>query len=267
MGDLAVNLVDCALDRLRRPTTVEDRFAILQQLVRFWHGPIRPEDGMSDAELVGVPLPMPLRRWYRWAGKRPNIISGQNRLFVPRDPQRKHGQLSVNIDDGRLNFYAENQGVYQWSTLQSGDDPPVFGRYEVTEPWAEEKVTLSEHLILMCLFEGIMCHSTFEASAAWLDEERLAAIVRTIPPVAIGPWRWIGLRFFARHGAFMCVAEHGDIRGKKAEDGKRWYSVSIGARTAHPLTFLKPFLDETWDYVALGEPEASRAAAAPTSSP
>jgi hypothetical protein len=32
--------------------------------------------------------------------------------------------------NGRLFFYVENQGVYQWSTLSAGDDPPVFGRYE-----------------------------------------------------------------------------------------------------------------------------------------
>ena len=55
-------------------------------------------------------------------------MSGQNHLFVPRDQQRKHGQITVK--DGRIYFYCENQGVYQWSTLPHGDDPPVFGRYE-----------------------------------------------------------------------------------------------------------------------------------------
>ena len=60
---------------------------------------------------------------------------------------------------GRLLFYVENQGVYQWSTLLEGDDPPVFGRYEGRGRWAKEGVTLSEHLILMCLFEAVMCHA------------------------------------------------------------------------------------------------------------
>jgi hypothetical protein len=53
--------LDIALDLLRRPTTVHDRLGILQHLVDFWHGPIRPEDGMSDADLTWVPLPLPLR--------------------------------------------------------------------------------------------------------------------------------------------------------------------------------------------------------------
>jgi hypothetical protein len=128
--------LDIALDLLRRPTTVHDRLGILQQLVNFWHSPIRPEDGMSDAEVAGVPLPLPLRWWYRWAGKRAEVMSGQNHLFVPCDLARKYGQLTVK--GGRLYFYAENQGVYQWSTLPHGDDPPVFGRYEGRGRWGQE---------------------------------------------------------------------------------------------------------------------------------
>ena len=68
LGNLDFTPVDRALDSLRSPTTVEDRLGVLRQLVEFWHGPIRPKDGFSDAELAGVPLPMPLRWWYRWAG-------------------------------------------------------------------------------------------------------------------------------------------------------------------------------------------------------
>src|ERR1700722_2359524 len=77
--------VDRARDRLRSPTSVQDRLGVLQQLVDIWHGPIEPEDGLSDAELAGLPpLPLPLRWWYRWAGKRTEVMSGQNFLFEPR---------------------------------------------------------------------------------------------------------------------------------------------------------------------------------------
>jgi hypothetical protein len=36
-------------------------------------------------------------------------------------------------------------------------------------------------------------------------------------------------------------------------------SVSIGAKTEHPLQFLKPLLDKSWEYVALwaGAPEGT----------
>jgi hypothetical protein len=236
-----VAAVERALDRLRQPTTVHDRLAILQRLVEFWHGPIRPEDGMSEGELTGIPIPLPLRWWYRWAGKRSEILSKQNWLFIPHDWERKRGQLTIK--NGRLFFYAENQGVYQWSTLPQGDDPPVFGRYEGRGRWAKEGVTLSEHLILACLFEAVMCHAKYEASAAWLKEQKLDEIVGHIPPLAIGPWRWMEARFFASGGAFMCAGRY------PLSDGTKDYSVWIGAKTPEPLQCLKPLMDKNWDYI------------------
>jgi hypothetical protein len=238
-GKLDFDSVDAALDRLRQPTLIEDRLSVLHHVVNFWHGPIRAEDGLSNAELAGFHLPAALRWWYRWAGKRSEIMSGQNFLFTPGD---KNGvDRPPAMLDGRLFFYVENQGVYQWATLPAGDDPVVFGRYESSEAWEQEHIRVSEHLILACLFEAIMCHARFRASAAWLDEEKFAAIVEHIPPIAIAPWRWIGSRFFARNGAFMCAALNGIDKGKK------YYSVHIGAKSPKPLRFLRPFLDETWE--------------------
>jgi hypothetical protein len=250
LGNLDFAAVDRALDGLRYPMTPEDRFGVLQQLVNYWHGPIRPEDGMSDAEIGSVPLPLPLRWWYRWAGKRTEVMSGQNFLHVPRDYQNKYRMVSIT--NGRLRFYSENQGVYQWSTLTHGDDPPVFGRYEGKGRWANERIMLSEHLILMCLFEAVMCHAKYGASAAWLEEDRLDEIVRNIPPLAIRPWRWLGMKFFAEQGAFMWAAENRNpkVRKKYRDGEKRYYSVHVGAKTEHPLQFLKPLLNDKWGYVA-----------------
>jgi hypothetical protein len=170
-------------------------------------------------------------------------MSGKNHLFVPHDLERKYGQLTVK--DGRLYFYAENQGVYQWSTLPHGEDPPVFGRYGGRGRWGHERIRLSEHLIVMCLFEAIMCHADYGASAAWLDEDKFDAVARNIPPLAIRPWRWMQTRFFIGQGAFMCAAANGAVNGKKG------YSVWIGAKTEQPLRFLKSYLDDRWEYIAL----------------
>lgn len=137
LGHLDFIAVERALDRLRRPTTVHDRLDVLQQLVEYWHGPISPDDGISDAEIGGVALPLPLRWWYRWAGKRTEVMSGQNFLFVPRDDRYRCRTLAAI--DGRLHFQVENQGVYQWATLPVGDDPPVFGRYQCHGRWAREQ--------------------------------------------------------------------------------------------------------------------------------
>jgi len=235
LGNLDSTSLDRALDSLRSPTTVEDRLGVLRQLVDFWHGPIKPEDGMSEAELAGVPLPLPLRWWYRWAGKRTEVMGAQNILRMPVNERHKYWQLTVEGD--YLHFYDENQGVYHWSTLTHGDDPPVLGRYNSTDPWEQEDVTLSEHLILAGLFEALGCHAKYGASISWLEEEKLSEIARTIPPIAIAPWRWMdGTRFFAGRGAFICAA-----------GGSVW----VGAKTEHPLQFLKPHVDDTWDYVAI----------------
>jgi hypothetical protein len=90
-----------------------------------------------------------------------------------------------------------------------------------------------------------MCHANYGASKAWLDEDKLDAIAQTISPLTIAPWHWLGTKFFARGGAFMCAAVNGEDKGKK------YYSVSIGAKTEHPLQFLKALLDESWGYVSI----------------
>jgi len=62
--------LDHTLDRLRQPTTVHDRLEVLRHLIEFWHGPIGPDDRMTDADMTSQPLPLPLAWWYRFAGKR-----------------------------------------------------------------------------------------------------------------------------------------------------------------------------------------------------
>ena len=172
-GDPDHAAVDAALDRLRSPIGVEERLGVLRQLVEYWHGPIRPEDGFGEKDLEGLVFPYPLRCWYRWAGRRTKVMSGQNTLLGP---------CEVIIRDDLLVFYGENQWCYEWATLFEGDDPPVFGRSEATDPWEPEGITLSEHLILACLFEGVMAHSPYGASASWLGASALDGIIEHIPP-------------------------------------------------------------------------------------
>src|SRR5215471_3575169 len=221
--------VDVALARLSGPTTAEDRFEVLQELVRYWHGPIEPQDGIKQEELDGVRLPLPLRRWYCWAGNREEILSGQNFLFSPKGDL--HGFRKLRVEHDHLLFYIENQGVYQWATLPEGDDPPVFGRYDDGEAWRPEGIALSEHLIIACLFEAILCHSPYGASTAWLKEDKLQQIVGQTPHLSTLTWRWPGAtRFYVGRGAFMCVCAH-QIHGETG------YSILIGAKTYEPLQF------------------------------
>lgn len=229
--------VDAALGRLRGLTTVEQRLGVLRCLVEYWHGPIQADDGFTGADLKGFVLPGPLEWWLRFAGRRPKILSGQNKLLALDD---------LRIVDGRLQFYVENQYCYQWATEPKGDDPPVFGRKEESGPWMPEGTGLSEHLILACLFEAIMCHSPYAASAAWLARPLVDRIAKDVPPVPIAPWRWCGrMQFHAANGAFLVTAENGEF------DGVEGQSVWFGAKTELALRFLKPFIDENWEHVAL----------------
>jgi hypothetical protein len=227
--------LDNQLERLSSDSSLSRRRVVLQLLVKYWNGDVQPGDGFSDDELSGIQIPETLKWWYRWAGRR-NEILGRNNVLLSPD------RLSLN--DGLLCFYGENQWVYEWATSASGEDPPVFGRFSGEGPWQSQDMRLSEHLILACLFEGTM-YAKYSASAAWLAENKLRWIVERIPPIPIGPWKWGTAQFHARRGAFMVSMENGDI------DGTLGYSIWVGAKKKGPLDFLREIIDDGWEQVDL----------------
>jgi hypothetical protein len=231
--------LDDALDSLRRPGDVEARLAALRAIVEHWHGPIAPEDGFSDADLAGFTLPMPLARWYRWAGRRRSIMSGQNFLFEPDETRYDAHKLKVR--DGKLAFHMENQGCFFWSTLSTGDDPPVFGRESESEPWRQEVPTLSEHLILTAILEAVICHAPYRACSMALSEDKLDVIAAHAPALAIGPWLWCETHFFAGSGVFMTASPVGE------ETGRRYFSVWLGARHEGELDYIRPLVGDEWE--------------------
>ena len=238
------SIVFVSLRKMRGPTNLAQRTDVLKRLVEYWHGPIGSNDGFTEDELTGLHIPTALRAWYLWAGKRREIMSGQNFLLLPKHDRGTYGGLYQK--DGRLICYQENQCVYQWATLEDGDDPPVYGRYDDADPWTEEGISVSEHLILACLFEAILGHCRYGASVAWLREDKVTEIATSISPLAIAPWRWnYPMRFYGRNGAFMYTASNGEAAGEKG------MSVWIGAETEHPLQFLRTYLDKGWEYVSV----------------
>lgn len=232
-------ILDQSLHCLDPRATAEQRLAVLQQVVEYWHGPLRPDDGFSEQDLKNIPIPTPLHRWFRLGGRRTSILSGQNKLFGPSE---------LELDpDGRILFYVENQGVYIWSTTVEGDDPQVWGRFnEADASWTEEGMTLSEFLIGACLFQAVMA-APFGATAAWANQKTLDRIASFISQLPLVPWRWPAFpsRFYVRNGSFMFAGPNNENQGNNA------FSIFVGAKTAQPLAFLKQIVDEGWEYTAL----------------
>lgn len=231
-------MIDKALSKLTAGSSTQDRQQILQLLVEYWHGQIAPEDSIPERILTQYSLPEPLRWWYKWAGNRASIMSGQNFLLNPDELKYRN-----EAENQKLVFYVENQGVYQWSTLIEGKDPPVYGRFNDDEAWQAEGILLSEHLLNVCLFEAIFCHSPFGASASYVPEDTLQKLIKEIPPIAIKGWRWTGgMGFFVKNGIFMHVAKY-------EASGETCHSVWIGAKSREPLAVLRPIIDDTWESV------------------
>jgi hypothetical protein len=227
--------LDSQLDRLASDTSLADRKEVLQSFVKYWRGTIKSGDGFSAAELDGIQMPEVLKWWYVWAGRRKEILGGNNNLLSPN---------RLSLKDGLLCFYGENQWVYEWATSASGEDSPVFGRFTGMGSWQPQNMRLSEHLILACLFEGIM-YAKYTASAAWLPEKELWWIAERVPPVPISPWGWFTAQFYARRGAFVVSMENGVV------DGSLGYSVWVGAKKRGPLDFLRAIIDNGWELVDL----------------
>ena len=235
-GNLDHSRIDASLQRLHENTTTKDRLEILRDVAEYWHGLLGPEDGVSEEEVAGRQMPYPLRRWYRLAGRRNEIMSGQNWLLPPD---------KLEMKDGLLLFYGENQWCYEWATQPSGGDPPVCGRCDATDPWQPEGMVLSEFLIQICLFEAVMCHCRYGASSAWIDADIIVEIGKEIHPIPIGQWGWCGTQFWAGNGAFAFIMNCGEHQGRPG------YSIWIGAKTEHPLAFLKSVVNDDWEYISL----------------
>lgn len=217
------------------PTT-EARLHILQQLVLYWHGEILPEDAIPSTQLDNLQIPLTLKWWYEWAGKRTTIMRGQNIFLQPDE---------LEYNQGRLVFHVENEGEYFWSTLPSGEDPPVFGRFDGENQWVPEGIHLSEHLINTCLLEAMFCHAPYGASAAELPADRLEELVKLIPAIPIKGWRWSGgTGFHSRNGAFMLVATDDS-------SGEIVHSVWVAAKEREALHVVQPLIDDHWENVEL----------------
>lgn len=145
--------------------------------------PLTPEDGLPEADVIEaeqrleVSLPVLLRNFYLRAGKREDINATYNHLFSPQ---------KLEVHEGCLIFFTENQGVIEWGIpLDSlGEpDPPVWNYMDSGEPWRPDMPTLSGFLATQFVLQAVMGQGEFgevntslsRFEAATVDWERFTS--------------------------------------------------------------------------------------------
>lgn len=123
----------------------------VEKITQQWFGERGPWLGISDEKLAQTKLPEPLKWIFQFAGEwrsdnRWETVYAYQDMLLPFE--------SLFVQDGKLVFVVENQGVWQVGTLTSGEDPPVWVREnEPGSPWQKLGDSLTEFLVTFCLHE------------------------------------------------------------------------------------------------------------------
>jgi hypothetical protein len=203
--------------------------------VNAWHGiPTLPP--VADT----AQIPSLLGRLLALGRTHPAVCSRQNRLIDP-----------VEVDDGLLCFYVENQSVYRWAYQPGEPDPLVVGRYLDEDGWVAEQQRLSGFLLQVCLFEAVFS-APYRASAAWLPPEELVAVLTLggLRPL-LTPWRW------PEHPTLFHAADDpiAVTSARRRPDGRVGADVMVAARRLEPLAYLPDRIRQhadRWEHARLG---------------
>lgn len=138
----------------------------LEKFLFRWYGePDLPSRPMSEV-VTGVRVPTRLRTWFnltsQWSG---DIVTSSG----PPDP------LDLDVDNGKLIFWVDGQGSWEWSVAISGEDPPVFER-EVGSDWVPTRESLSEFLLHVTVLESALGAQN-QCYAHGVPGERLVGII------------------------------------------------------------------------------------------
>jgi hypothetical protein len=204
----------------------DERWAALTGFLERWHGQSLAEPPAIPGTTTAPPL---LRKMLGVQALVPDVVR-HNQLVRPEE---------LVLEDGKIVFLVENQGVCLWATEPDGDDPRVWYRENQDRaPWSEERERLSGFLIQAALFEAIL-HARFGASATALPDDEAEAILALVAPLGAGRWNWGGARFFGADGALVMTMENGEA-----------CDVWLAARTPLALSRFEGLVTDEWDRVA-----------------
>jgi len=174
------------------------RLDLLCDFTEWWQGPLTVRES-------NIPLPEgpdALRGFHERFHHAPFVPGAQNEFLCPP---------YALAEPRRIVFYRENQGVYYWATEPAGQDPPVYGAWDIAGPWTEEQPRLSAFLVQAALFETIL-GAECSVAAAWVPAEALRQLLGTLQEVPLGAWRWPSYptRFYAGGEVLLVVCPNDD---------------------------------------------------------
>ena len=124
----------------------------LEKFITNWFGTPLPWYGVDAAKLERADLPSPLAWLYSFAGYWPSN-NWHEHLFGADDGISPFECLMKS--DGKLIFGSESQGQWTVSTLDHGENPPVWISTDTTPDWTPLCDSLMEFLVTFCLRESM----------------------------------------------------------------------------------------------------------------
>ena len=184
------------------------------------------DEDLDDADLVDAPgvdgrrgfrLPAALREICRRSGGREDMHRHHDRLLAP----------GLEIEDGHLLIYQENQSVCVWGIRVSDlalSDPPVYLSYEGDAAWRLDHDHLSDFLCFSLLWQRVNAEP---CEFVQLAADALSRVTATWEPVPLPGYHRPGdLRVFRRPGVVAMAYPSAD----------RGFTLQVGAREPAALT-------------------------------
>ena len=205
--------------------------------------PLSRRDGIPETRLIraekrlGFRLPGVLREFYWIAGKRDDLNCTFDQLLLPEE---------LEVRDGRLVFFEENQKVVVWGLElggAAGDDPMVY-EAEPAEPlaWEATRGRLSDFLRMMAYWQGVNGGMPYSGIVV-TNQTALEEALRLWPPVPLACQAWTEMRLLCRDGQALCVLED-------AEGGLELFAAG---RTKKDFLAIEKSLGLDWDYCTLDD--------------
>ncbi|MCA9040063.1 MAG: hypothetical protein KDA65_06950 [Planctomycetaceae bacterium] len=158
----------------------------LESFIDEWFQHEKPWSGVDEEKLNEVELPQPLKWLYGFAGEWHGKPFYWSTLFAHQDSLRGMEYLRKS-EDGKLIFLDENQGMWQVATEPTGENPPVWYRYEDNGEWWLVDESLSRFLVTFILFDSV-CGCRFHAHGENLIEKFKEAGMHVAPLWLNGPY-------------------------------------------------------------------------------